>query len=381
MPKSERGEVDIIRSRRALEALGSEWDMLARPRELPMLTHAWVLSCAEALYGEDQLCVITVREQGVLTGVAPLVARRSAGLTHLEVIGSSFLGEPSDLLYRTDESLAMLVRAIRSVGRPVVLSRIPSQSPVIPRFRSDRGLVLVTPVTGTVGLPISLAWDEFLTRQPSRRRYDLKRAQRRAEEAGARAVRIHSPRPEEVDGMFAELVRVESMGWKARNGSSLSQRQHMRQFFLRYATLAATSGVLRFSFLDVDAKAVAVQLSVEYADRLWVLKIGYDEAWSRVSPGWQLMTETVRYAFEKKLKSFELLGSDETWLHRWDTEDRELSTLASYPATILGMYGLATDTAARVRDKVGSIIRDATAARADARRDSTRPSASTEAEG
>jgi len=181
--------------------------------------------------------------------------------------------------------------------------------------------------------------------------------------------------------MFAELVRVEATGWKARNGSSLSQRQHMRQFFLRYATLAATSGVLRFSFLDVNAKAVAAQLSVEYADRLWVLKIGYDEAWSRVSPGWQLMAETVRYAFERKLKSFEFLGSDEPWLHRWETEARELSTLAAYPATIPGMYGLATDTAARVRDKVRSIIHDATVARSDARPDSTHHSASTGAEG
>jgi CelD/BcsL family acetyltransferase involved in cellulose biosynthesis len=380
MPKSDRGEVDIIRSRRALEALGSEWDMLASTRELPMLTHAWVLSCAEALYGEDELCVITVREHGVLTGVAPLVARRSAGLTHLEVIGSSFLGEPSDLLYRTDESLAMLVRAIRGVGRPVVLARIPSQSPVIARFRYDRGLVLVTQVTGTVGLPISLEWNAYLTRQPSRLRYDLKRAQRRAEEVGTRTVRTYSPRPDEVEDMFAELVRVEATGWKARNGSSLSQRQHMRQFFLRYATLAATSGVLRFSFLDVNAKAVAAQLSVEYADRLWVLKIGYDEAWSRVSPGWQLMAETVRYAFERKLKSFEFLGSDEAWLHRWDTEDRELSTLAAYPATIPGMYGLATDTAARVRDKVRSLIHDAIVARSDARRDSTHHSASTESE-
>jgi len=154
----------------------------------------------------------------------------------------------------------------------------------------------------------------------------------------------------------------------------------MRQFFLRYATLAAESGLVRFSFLDLDAKAVAAQLSVEYADRLWVLKIGYDEAWSRLSPGWQLMAETVRYAFDRKLKSFEFLGSDEAWLHRWDTEDRELSTLASYPATVLGMYGLAIDTTARVRDKVSRTISGEAAPRPDGRRGSMHHSPSTEAE-
>jgi CelD/BcsL family acetyltransferase involved in cellulose biosynthesis len=154
--------------------------------------------------------------------------------------------------------------------------------------------------------------------------------------------------------MFSELVRIEAAGWKYRNGSSLQQRDSLRRFFLRYALLASEAGVLRFSFLDVGGKPIAAQLSIECADRLWVLKIGYDEAWSRCSPGWQLLAETMRYAFERKLKSYEFLGSDEPWLHGWITEARDLGTLACYPATLLGLYGLAADTFGRVRARVGS---------------------------
>lgn len=354
--------IDIVRSRSALEALASEWDILAESMGLPMLSHAWVLSCAETLYHEDELYIITVRVRGVLAGVAPLVAEERAGIKRLALIGVSYLYEPSGLLYDTDEALDALVRAIVNVRKPVVLSRIPSHSPIISRLPSvarGRGLVAARPVAGTVAVPISSAWREYVARLSSRRRYDLRRARRRAEEAGKVTVRIHSPRPEEVERMFAEFVRVESAGWKARNGSSLRQRHNLRRFFLHYATRASRSGILRFGFLDVDGEPVAAQLSVEYSDRLWVLKIGYDEVWSRCSPGWQLLAETMRDAFERKLKSYEFLGSDEPWLHGWDTEARDFSTLVCYPTTLLGLYGLAADTVGRVHARVASWSRSA----------------------
>ena len=346
--KGTHAQVDVIRSYRALEALDAEWDVLAAPRELPMLSHAWVLSCAETLYREEELYVLTVRQGGVLVAVAPMVIRRSAGVEHLGLIGSSFLFEPSGLLYDSDESLRTLVRAIVLAGRPVVLSRIPRQSPIIPHFRAGHRLVMAKAVVGTLGVSISSGWNDYLAHVSSRRRYDLRRARRRAEEAGKLTVRILSPNPEQVEELFDEFVRIESSGWKARKGSSLAHRYHLRRFFLQYITRASQSGILRFSFLDIDGEPVAAQLSVEYMNRLWVLKIGYDEAWSRCSPGRQLLAETMHHAFDRKLKSYEFLGSEERWLDGWAAERTQLSSLACYPITLLGAYGLAADTVAKV---------------------------------
>jgi CelD/BcsL family acetyltransferase involved in cellulose biosynthesis len=104
----------------------------------------------------------------------------------------------------------------------------------------------------------------------------------------------------------------------------------------------------------VNDTPIAAQLSVEYASRLWVLKIGYDEAWSHCSPGWQLLAETLRDAFDRKLKSYEFLGTDEHWLHGWTTEERDFRTVAWYPATPSGLYGLAADTTHRVLARVAA---------------------------
>lgn len=350
---SHRDEVVILRSRAELEGLASQWDILAEACGLPTLTYAWTVSCAESLHTHEELQVITVRDDGVLAGVAPLVARNG----RLELIGSSQLFEPSGLLYATDQTLDVLVRAIVDTRRPLVLARIPTDSPICARLQSAtraRGVTFVKPGTDTLAVPIKSRWDEYQASMSSRQRYDLKRARRRAEESGTVAIRVLSPKPEEVATLFDEFVRVESSGWKARNGSSLRERHSLRQFFLDYATRASQSGAVRFAFLDVNAQPIAAQLMVEYAHRLWILKIGYDEAWSRCSPGWLLLAETMRYAFEKQSKSFEFLGGDEPWLHRWDTEARQFSTVISYPFTVRGLYGFAVDTAGRLRAKVAS---------------------------
>jgi CelD/BcsL family acetyltransferase involved in cellulose biosynthesis len=357
MQDSRDDRIETVGSQGALEALAPEWDRVAGMMQLPMLSHAWVMACARTLHADDQLHLITVRQHGVLTGIAPLVSRKRAGITRLELIGVSSLYEPSGLVYKSETALDMLLQAIRSVGQPVLLSRIRSPTRIASRWRAHagaRGITLTARPTGTLTVPIESSWSDYLARLPARRRYDLRRARRHAEELGKVGVRIHTPRPDEVAAMFDEFVRIEAASWKARNGSSLSQRHTLRAFFLEYVRLASLSGVVRFSFLDVGGTTVAAQLSVEYADRLWVLKIGYDESWSRCSPGWQLLAETMRYAFDNRLKSYEFLGSDEPWLHGWRTEPRALDTVAWYPASMSGLFGLATDLAERVRARVAS---------------------------
>lgn len=350
-------EVEVVRSRYALGALAAEWESLAVSMGLPMLGHAWVLSCAEALYDNDELHIITVRLRGCLVGVAPLVAIKRAGVRYLQLAGVSHLYEPSGFLYRDEESLSALTRAVVSAGFPVVLARIPAESPLIPQMRSivsGRGVVVEGAVGYTLSVPISSGWKEYVASLSSRRRYDLRRARHRAEEGGTVTVRVCSPSPEEVEEGIAEFVRIESTGWKGRNGSSLSHRTSLREFFLRYAALASRSGTLRLGFLDVAGTPIAAQISVIYAERLWVLKIGYDETWSRCSPGSQLLAETMKYAFECKLKSYEFLGSDEPWLHGWVTERRGYRTIGCYPATLQGLYGLAADTVGRMRARAAS---------------------------
>ncbi len=350
-------EVDIITTYRGIELLAGEWDVLADSIGTPTLSYAWVSSCAKALYHNDQFFVVTVRRNGVLCGIAPLVVVERAGIKRLEFIGVSYLSEPSGLLYSTQEVLDILAAAIIKASYPVVLCRLPFDSPVTARLRSVssvRCLIVAAPSAETGAVPITSSWAEYVSRLSSRRRYDLRRGRQRAENAGNVTFRMLSPGTDNWETALADFVRIEATGWKYQKGSSLSQREDLHRVFRGYANLASQKGFLRFAFLDLNGQPIAAQLATEYSQRYWVLKVGYDEAWSFCSPGVQLLAETLHYAFEYKLLSYEFLGSDEPWLRGWGAEKRRYCTAGCYPITPRGLYGFVTDTLARTRAHLAS---------------------------
>ena len=98
-----------------------------------------------------------------------------------------------------------------------------------------------------------------------------------------------------------------------------------------WARHAAADGTLRIALMYVGDTPIAMQLATVCADGYWLLKVGYDEAYSRGSPGLLLMAETIRLAAEAHLSTFELMGVVEPWTHVWTEDIRESVTIRTYP--------------------------------------------------
>ena len=151
-----------------------------------------------------------------------------------------------------------------------------------------------------------------------------------------------SPTSSELELLLEEAFRVEASGWKGRSGSALARDVARGLFFSRYAAAACQKGILRLGFLRIGGRAVAMQLGVECNGRFWGLKCGYDEAYARCSPGTLLILETVRYAAERGLRSFEFLN-DLRWIQMWTQLVRPCISLQAYPPSLRGMAILAGD--------------------------------------
>jgi hypothetical protein len=95
------------------------------------------------------------------------------------------------------------------------------------------------------------------------------------------------------------------------------------------------------AFLRTEGKPAASQLMLDYGNRLWVLKVGYDETFSRCSPGILLMHNVVREAFERGYHAFEFLGSNEPWVKIWKPELHRNETVRRYilPPVLLISHG------------------------------------------
>ena len=276
----------------------------------------------------------------------------------LELGGAGDLFEPADFAYRDSASLAVLSRKVAALRAGVVLPRLPASAPTLPALRRafrGRGLLIVRTAGAT---PVLELGGDPEARFSGRRRNDLRRARRRAEEGGAVTAEVISPSPADVEPLLAEFFAVEAAGWKGERGTALALDERRRRFFEEYAAASAADGSLRLCRFRIGEETAAVQLAVEHARRLWLLKIGYDERFARSSPGTLLLLETARWATENGLEAIELLGDREPWTRVWTDREEPSVVLHAYPATARGVRSLVSHAAGLARRQATSRLVD-----------------------
>jgi CelD/BcsL family acetyltransferase involved in cellulose biosynthesis len=330
LPSGARQRWDVITATEAagLAALTPAWRAAAGDDPRPTEELEWARACAETLSAGAQLKAVAVAD-GARAAVAPLLWRPREA--RLELAGVRELYEPMDVPHTDAGALEELVGRIRATGRVLHLGRLPADSAVVDVVRRAYGprLVRIEPACATP--VISLDGGDPAQALSSRRRSDLRRARRRAERLGEVSAEVHSPSPREVDALLAAAACIEEQSWKGRAGTALASDPARYAFFLRYGYAAARRGTLRIAFLRVADRAVAMQLAVERGGRYWLLKVGFDEAYAAGSPGQLLMLETLRWASERGLRSYELLGTAEPWTAAWTKDTRPHVNLRAYP--------------------------------------------------
>lgn len=321
----------------------------------PMQSALWILASAETLCGEDELNVIAVEADGEVAAIAPLVRRRS-GPPVCELLGASMHGEPCDLVYRDERALDRLLQAIVEDRILIDFQRMPASSPTVAAVqRACRGAAVARIHHANNSPRIEFAEGET---DPARTlssslRSDLRRAQRRAEALGTVTFDVYAPRSdEEFVGLYNQALKVEASGWKGAGGSALAVNEMQKAFFLRYGVLASGAGVLRLAFMRVNGAPAAMQYAVEWAGAFWLLKVGYDETFSKCSPGQLLLQHTLRYAAERGLRAYEFLGCEEPWTRRWTKSAEASVRIRIYPYKPFAVIALVRDLFASVGEKV-----------------------------
>lgn len=269
---------------------------------------------------------------------APLALVRG----RLETIGAAQLFEPSDFTWRDREALERLGVAIAAAGRPLRLLRLPADSPVVDELARRFRLLRIRPLGACPVVPVVAEPEQRLG---SRRRQDLRRARRRAEARGTVRAHVHEPGPDDVDALLDVAFAVDARGWKARTGSSLAHDALRGRFYRAYGRAAAAAGMLRIAFLRIDGEPVAMQIAVERARALWLLKIGYDEEYAACSPGQLLMTETLRWAAGRGLERCEMLGKETPSSRMWTDAARPYTLVDAYPLNARGAAAALKDSA------------------------------------
>ena len=323
---------EIIDDINSFKLIKEACNRLAGNFRMPLLQYEWLSSCAETFSSAAKLNIVIVKENGGIKAIAPLVILKHSGIERLEFLGTSLHGEPGGFLYEDEESLYELIEAVMNLKLPLYLKGIRTASPeaaALQKIFRIKGVTKLVTNEYIPWLPVKNDWVNFEKTISSSRRSSLKRLKKIAEREGVIKFEILYPGQQQLNYYLDEVFRIESSGWKKRMGTAMLSNQELGLFFRNYTHKAASLGVLRLFCLSINEMKIAAQIGIEYSNRFWLLKIGYDEKWARLSPGVLLMNEVIRYVFEKKIDAIEFLGSDEPWLHIWT---KHFHSLESYTA-------------------------------------------------
>lgn len=340
--------IEVVSTLDGLAALRPEWNGLAATAATPLASHNWSHACAQAFGPDAKLAIFLFRDRGGLRALAPLMIEDSGPGARLVSL-SHRTGEPEQFLYSDQQALVRLCKMMVKSGLPLSLTRLDSSAPELQSFeaipRTDAVSIVRRGSTQTAYVPLRPAWDKFEAAMPSSKLAWLRRKGRKLDRAGRVSFVSLAPDPDSLDGLLTEFFRIEAAGWKGRVGTAILKDPWMLRFITAYARNAAADGTLRLFFLKEDEVNIAAQMHVVHASRLWQLKIGYDEQWSKCSPGILLTHEILRYGCEGGLEGCEFLGVAEEWQRRWPVEIRQQSSIRVYPISLRGGLALACDTA------------------------------------
>ncbi|MCX6550829.1 MAG: GNAT family N-acetyltransferase [Acidobacteria bacterium] len=134
---------------------------------------------------------------------------------------------------------------------------------------------------------------------------------------------------------LARFYAIEASGWKGREGTAISCATTTLQFFNEIARAFALEHAFVLHFLRVKDVTVAGYYSLVIDGCMYPLKWAYDESYARYRPGRLLASETMRDAWERGLRIYDM-GGDEGHKREWTQHLREHGTLYVFNRSLYG---------------------------------------------
>lgn len=161
---------------------------------------------------------------------------------------------------------------------------------------------------------------------------ELRRQRNRLRDVGPLEI-LYSETPAEIPSALERFLRLEASGWKGRRGTALGQRPDNAAFIQSLANDFAAQGAFTLAELTLSGRPIASGIVMRAADRAFLFKIAYDEAYARHSPGVQLILElTRRFIDDPRVKIVDSVADanhpmiDHVWRERMRVGDIYIST-------------------------------------------------------
>jgi CelD/BcsL family acetyltransferase involved in cellulose biosynthesis len=331
-------QVETVSSLEALQALEPVWNRLLDEAgiEHPFLAHEWVVTWWECFGAGRSLRVLLVKDSTGPVAIAPLMLTRTRlyGLPvrQLQLIANVHAQRADFIVPARGEGAyrAIWEHLVRQRGwwDVMVLPQLPAGSRTLERLprlaaAAGHGWGAWT-AARSPRVVLAGSWECYERGLPRKHRSNLRNRFKRLGALGEVALEVVGRGPGLEQALHDGFV-LEGAAWKGQAGTAIASRPELRRFYTRLAKRAAERGWLQLQFLKVASRRVAFGYALRFKDTLYLLKPGYDPAYSAYAPSSLLIALVLRAAFAEGLASYDLLGDDDAWKHVW-TDDVQAHT-------------------------------------------------------
>ena len=220
-------------------------------------------------------------------------------------------------------------------GVPVAVALTQQDPGIVERPRESAALETIDYID-TAQVPVTGTFDDYWAARGKNLRHNVKRQRAKLLEQGV-ALRLDMiDASEDVAAAISDYGRLESSGWKAREGTAVELQNEQGRFYrtvFESFCLLGMGRIYRYMFGD---RVVAMDLCLESAGALIVLKTTYDETVEAVSPATLMRHEIFRTLFEEgRIERVEFYGKAMEWHLRWTSRLRTLYHVNRYRWPVL----------------------------------------------
>lgn len=337
-------KIETVGSVAELRALRDPWNGLVRrsQQNIPFLTHEWLTTWWDAFRGNDDRQVVTVWRGEQLVGVAPMSYSRvtmAAMPFRVAKLWSNpysnrtqlIIGEPAGAVvgalvdHWLEQDPTWDVICLEPVPLGCAITRV-----LVSELHARNIPYGVRESLRSPFLPLPATWPELLQGVSGGFRKSLRRSLRRARSEGRLRTRIVN-QPEEVEAALAIAKR----GRFHDEGTSIASTEAQRQFYRRFARVAARKGWLALAFLDYNDRPIAFEYNLYYEGVMYSLKSGYDPDFAHLSPGHLLTRDVLQRVIKVGGHEYDFLGMDESYKRRWTPQARHHGRITVFSNRLL----------------------------------------------
>ena len=277
--------------------------------------------------GQAELKLTSLREDGTLVGVAPLMQRDGA----MTFLGSTDLWDYHDFVMsrgREGELYPLLFQSLsKQAWKQMDLVSLPASSAALrylPELAKARGYsteVTLEDVSPGVALPAS--WDDYLMVLDKKDRHELRRKLRRLEGEGS--YRFYTVTgPSALDGALEDFFILMK---DSRQDKAVFMTAERERFFRRMGQELAKAGILRLFFMEIAGQRVASALCFDYGGTRFLYNSGYNPEYGSLSVGLLLKALCLKQAIEEGSRYFDFLRGNERYKYDLGAKDVQLYRL------------------------------------------------------